>query len=175
MGLGFAFASHINRPAAVQAMNLYRDQFQPSRRYAEPHAILAVSVIIGENEDHARDLMEIAEVQLWRLLTNKQAPAPTLEEARAVKLTQLQRLQMSSMTANMIVGDTASVTAQVRSMAESSRADEVMITPMLAGQEDRLRTIRQFHQTWTGSAPLESSQPESASIAAPTPEPSFTG
>lgn len=175
MGLGFSFASHINRSAAVQAMNTYRDRFQPSRRYSEPHAILAVSLIIGDTEEHARELMEIAEVQLWRLLTNQQAPAPTLEEARAVKLNHLQRLQMSSMTANMIVGDAKTATAEIRALVESTRAVEVMIAPILASQDDRLRTIRSFHQEWTGTAPVESSQPLSASMAAPTPEPSVTG
>jgi luciferase family oxidoreductase group 1 len=175
MGLGFSFASHINRSAAVQAMNVYRDRFTPSDRYAEPNSILAVSVIIGETEEHARDLVQIAEVQLWRLLTNQQAPAPTLEEARKFPLTSLQRLQMSSMLGNMIVGDATSVVQEVRQFAEETRADEVMITSILASQEDRLRTIRAFHQEWTGSTPVASSQPLSASSAAPTPVPSVTG
>jgi luciferase family oxidoreductase group 1 len=175
MGLGFSFASHINKPAAVQAMNVYRDRFTPSARYTEPNAILAVSVIIGESEDHARELVQIAEVQLWRLLTNQQAPAPTLEEAKKYPLTSLQRMQMSSMIGNMIVGDGSSVVDQVRSLADDTRADEVMITSILASRDDRLRTIRSFHQEWTGNAPDSSSQPLSANIAAPTPEPSVTG
>jgi luciferase family oxidoreductase group 1 len=175
MGLGFSFASHINRSAAVQAMNIYRDRFSPSKRYSQPHAILAVSLIIGETEEHARELLQIAEVQLWRLLTNQQAPAPTLEEAKAFKLTELQRLQMSSMLSNMIVGDTKSVVEEVREFAKTTRADEVMVASMLASQEDRLRTLRTFHQEWTGNAPVESSQPLSDSIAAATPEPSVTG
>ena len=175
MGLGFSFASHINRPAAVQAMNVYRDHFQPSRRYPEPKAMLAVSLIIGETQEHAKELLQIAEVQMWRLLTNQQAPAPTLEEAKAFQLTQIQRLQMSSMMSNMFVGDEASVVAEVQALAQASRADEVMIASIMANQEDRIRTIRAFHHGWTGSAPVESSQPLSASIAAPTPEPSLIG
>lgn len=175
VGLGFSFAAHINRNATVPAMNLYRDRFEPSARNPEPHAILAVSTLIGDTENHARELYSIAEVQMFRLLTNQQAPAPTLDEAKRFVISDLQRLQMSSMMANMIVGDAANVVDQVRQLAIDARADEVMITTMLADQTDRVRTIERFHQVWTGNDPVESSQPFSADIAAPTPEPSVTG
>jgi luciferase family oxidoreductase group 1 len=175
VGLGFSFASHINRHAAQQAMLLYRDRFQPSARFAKPHAILAVSILIGETFEQADQLLRIAEVQLWRLLTNQQAPAPSLEEALATEITPLQRMQMSGMMQNIIVGTAESVAAEVQGFAEETRADEVMITTILASNEDRMRTIRAFHQAWTGSAPDESSQPASADMAAPTPEPSVTG
>jgi luciferase family oxidoreductase group 1 len=175
VGLGYSFASHINRNAAVPAMNLYRDRFTPSARNPEPHAILAVSVLIGETEEHARELYRIAEVQMYRLLTNQQAPAPTLDEARNVQITELQRLQMSGMMSNMFVGDAANVANQVHDLASETRADEVMLTSVLADQADRIRAVEQFHQEWTGNAPVESSQPLSASSAAPTPAPSVTG
>ena len=175
VGLGYSFAAHINRQAAVPAMNLYRDHFTPSHRNPQPHAILAVSVLIGETMDHARDLLRIAEVQMYRLLTNRQGPAPTLEEAKAAPLTELQRMQISGMMANLFVGDAQTVVAGVRDLARNSHADELMITTMLADQEDRFRAVDQFHKEWTGTAPDESSHPLSAASAAPTPVPGVTG
>ena len=175
VGLGYSFAAHINRQAAVSAMNLYRDRFEPSHRNAKPHAILAVSVLIGETPEHARELYSIAEVQMYRLLTNQQGPAPTLEEAKAFPINDLQRFQMSGMMSNMFVGDAATVVADVRELAEQTRADEVMITTMLADQADRFRAVDQFHETWFGNAPVASSQPLSAASAAPTPAPGVTG
>src|SRR6476619_428519 len=59
MGLGFAFAAHISRKAAVPAIQAYRERFQPSTRYSEPRAILTVSVTVGETPEHAAELAKI--------------------------------------------------------------------------------------------------------------------
>jgi luciferase family oxidoreductase group 1 len=175
VGLGYSFAAHINRQSAVPAMKFYRDRFEPSHRNAQPHAILAVSVLIGDTPEHARELYSIAEVQMYRLLTNQQGPAPSLAEAKAFPITDLQRLQMSGMMSNMFVGDAATVVSGVRELAAQTLADEVMITTMLADQEDRFRAVDQFHREWVGSEPAASSQPLSAASAAPTPAPGVTG
>jgi alkanesulfonate monooxygenase SsuD/methylene tetrahydromethanopterin reductase-like flavin-dependent oxidoreductase (luciferase family) len=113
--------------------------------------------------------------KLASVLTNQPAPAPTLEEAEETPITPLQRMQMSGMMQNIFAGTVEKVVADVRAFASETRADEVMITSILASEDDRLRTIRAFHQEWTGNAPVESSQPASSDIAAPTPEPILIG
>ena len=45
LGLGFAFAHHIQPSPAVAALRMYRDSFRPSKYFTEPKALVGVSVV----------------------------------------------------------------------------------------------------------------------------------
>lgn len=140
-GLGFAFAAHINFPAAVPALRTYKETFSPSSRYPEPRSILAVSVTVGETAEHARELSLINDLFLVRLRTGQHRGYPTLEEARTYQYSPTERAILASRTMNYLAGDAESVRRQVEELAERAMADEVMITTTLPSLEDRRRTI----------------------------------
>src|SRR5690606_20844433 len=56
LGLGFAFAAHINPPAAAAVLRHYRAEFRPSRFFAEPYSILGLSALAAETDDEAERL-----------------------------------------------------------------------------------------------------------------------
>jgi luciferase family oxidoreductase group 1 len=147
-GLGFAFAAHINRAAAIPALTQYRARFVPSRRFPSPWAILTVSVTVGETEEHAQELSRINDLLLLRLRTGKLGRYPTLDEARAHVFTDAERSVLAAMPLNYLAGDASGVHAQIVDLADRTRADEVMITTMLPGMVDRQRTITQLAQAF---------------------------
>lgn len=140
-GLGFAFAAHINRGGAVSAMRQYRAQFVPSGRLAEPYAILAAAVTVGETAEHARELSRINDLFLLRLRTGQLGQYPTLEEARDYPWTPQERAFLASMPINYIAGEAAEVRRQVEAFADEAGADEIMLTTMLPNRVDRERTL----------------------------------
>jgi luciferase family oxidoreductase group 1 len=148
VGLGFSFASHINSPAAVPVMRMYRERFQPSEYRQEPHAILAVGVVVGESNEHAAELMRIVEVSMAALAAGRPRQAPTLEEALATTLTDEDRQRALPMLGNVISGDAATVVERVRAFAEDARADEVMITTFLPNIRDRRRAVEGIASAW---------------------------
>ena len=141
MGLGFAFAAHINGRDAVTALRAYRDDFVPSSRYAEPRSILTVSVTVGETAEHARELALVNDLLLVRLRTGRHGQYPTLEEAKAYPFTPAERQLIAGMPMRSLVGDSAEVHRQIEDLANRSLADEVMITTFLADPLDRRRTL----------------------------------
>jgi luciferase family oxidoreductase group 1 len=143
-GLGFAFAAHINRAAAIPALLEYRTRFVPSSRFTAPYAILTVSVTVGETEQHARDLSLINDLLLLRLRTGKLGRYPTLEEARGYAFTDADRAALASMPLNYLAGDAAGVHDQIMDLVDQSQADEVMITTMLPHIGDRRRAMTQL-------------------------------
>lgn len=147
-GLGFSFASHINRLAAVPALLTYRERFQPSAWYGQPCGILACSVVIGETAEHAAQLLKVVEIATYQLITGQQQPLPTLEEAMANPLGDLQRLQIAQFMANTVVGNAPTVAAGIHAMALESQADEVMVTVRVPAHEDRLRALRDLAMEW---------------------------
>lgn len=148
-GLGFSFASHINRPAAVQVMRAYHEDFQQSSRFHKPHGILATSVVLGETIEEAQDLATIVKVGLYRLVSgNGMGPSPTLEQARAVEIPAAYELQMGSMLGNHFVGTPQSVAEEIKAFADEARADEVMISSWIPIRENQTFTLRKFKEAW---------------------------
>ncbi|HVL25018.1 MAG TPA: LLM class flavin-dependent oxidoreductase [Thermomicrobiales bacterium] len=158
MGLGFSFASHINRPAAVAAMNAYREQFAPSSRFAAPHAILAASVVVGETIEAAQDLATIVRVGIYRLLTGNMGPSPSLEDARKVEIPAAAAMQVQSMLGNQIIGTPESVARELKAFADETRADEVMLTSWIPDRDNREFVLREVMGAW-----------QAIDVEAPTP------
>jgi luciferase family oxidoreductase group 1 len=148
VGLGFSFASHINRPAAVPALLAYRERFEPSIHFARPYSILACSAVIGETMDHASDLLKVVEISTYQLITGQQQPLPTLQQALANPLGELQRLQISQFMGNTFVGDAPSVATGIHDLAIEAHADEVMLTMRVPCHDDRLRSLRDLAREW---------------------------
>lgn len=148
VGLGFSFAAHINGSIAVPVMRLYRERFQPSEYRQQPHAILAVGVVVGEDEQHARDLAKVVRIGLASLGSGKPERLPTIEEARARELTPLEIEQSRRMYEHLVIGDGATVAARLRELAAETQADEVMLTTFLPSQPDRLRMATAVAAAW---------------------------
>jgi luciferase family oxidoreductase group 1 len=157
-GLGFAFAAHINLLGAVPALRDYRASFVPSARYAEPWAILTVSVTIGETPEHAQDLSRINDLLLLRLRTGQLGTYPTLEEAQRYPFSAAEREMIRAMPMRSHVGTADDVHRQIVDLADRTEADEIMVTTFLPEPHDRQRMIealaRQFglREGWSPAA-----------------------
>src|ERR687885_2861590 len=81
MGLGYAFASHFSPADPATAMHAYRESFEPSEDFERPSAILAVAVVCGETDEHARMLASSMELAWVRIRSGKPGPLPSPEEA----------------------------------------------------------------------------------------------
>lgn len=148
VGLGLSFASHINRPAAVDVMRGYRERFQPSRRFPEPNAILAASVVIGETMEEAQDLATVVRVGIYRLVSGEMGPAPTLEDARKIEIPPQFELRMGGMLGNQFVGTPDSVAAELKAFADETQADELMLTSWIPFRDNREFVLREFRRAW---------------------------
>jgi luciferase family oxidoreductase group 1 len=163
VGLGFAFAAHINFPGAVPALRAYRETFVPSTRFHEPWSILTVSVIVGETPEHAQELSLIADLVRLRLRSGRLDGYPSLEEAKRYPFTDEERALVAALPMRSLVGDLAGVHAQIVDLLDRSRADEVMIATLTPGLEDRRRAVVQLAQAFglrerSASAPVRASE-----------------
>src|SRR6202165_4172779 len=55
LGLPYAFASHFAPDALMEALAVYRAQFQPSRQLDKPYAMIGVNVVAADADEEARD------------------------------------------------------------------------------------------------------------------------
>ncbi len=140
LGLGFAFAAHFSAHDAEMAMLAYRSGFTPSRYLAEPHAIIAISAVCGETAERA-DYLAASQDLFWiRFVAGRIEPYPSPEEALAYPYTQEERARIDARRSQQIIGDPARVKQELISLAERTRADEVMILSPIYAHADRIRS-----------------------------------
>ncbi len=155
LGLGFAFAHHIQPNNALLALDLYRRSFQPAATLAQPHAILAVAVICAETNARAEELAASVALAIVRLRSGQALPFPSPEEARAYPYTPEERAQAAAYRrSTQIVGDPASVRAQLDALAAQTRANELMITTLIHDHAERVRSYELLAEVYHLPAPV---------------------
>lgn len=151
LGLGFAFAAHINRPAAEPVMRAYREQFTPSSRCTAPASILTVGVIVGATDGAAADFAQLLRVGLGNLMLGNFGPTPSLDDARAMTFPPELELRVRSQMTNHLIGTPASVAGELKTMADACQADEVMVTSWAATDEHQRFLLPHLMEAWNAA------------------------
>ncbi|MEY2453041.1 MAG: hypothetical protein QOD92_2615 [Acidimicrobiaceae bacterium] len=140
LGLPFSFAHHFASQNTMAALEVYRSAFQPSDDLAEPYAMIGVPVICAETNERARWLSGPSSLSFVRLRQGRPQPMPTPEEAAEYVFTPSERELLRHWTAPLIVGDPSEVRRGLEELAVRTGVDELMVTTMVPGHEDRLRS-----------------------------------
>jgi len=128
LGLGFAFARHINPDDAVSMMQAYRSEFRSAAGGSGPYAILAVSAICAETDEEAERLASSSYLSGLRFAQGlRDLPLPSVEEALAYRYDPEEEALRRTYAARHIVGSAAHVAEQLRALASQCAADELMV------------------------------------------------
>ncbi|MCU1346916.1 MAG: luciferase-like protein [Acidimicrobiia bacterium] len=142
MGLGFAFAHHINPGPAVATLQAYRDQFEPSADFKEPAGILALSAVVAETEEEAERLAASVDLMWLRIGQGERGPFPSIEEAQAYPYTGAERAQVRANRSRHAVGSAGRIAAYIHDLAADAGVDEVMVLTMVHDHEARKRSYQ---------------------------------
>ncbi|MBV9848312.1 MAG: LLM class flavin-dependent oxidoreductase [Armatimonadetes bacterium] len=146
LGLGFAFAHHINPYGTLEAMQIYRDAFTPSRHLDAPRTILTVSVICAETALRAEELASSLDLAWLRLYSGQPGPLPSPAEARTYPYTPQERMHVENNRTRLILGEPAGVWDQLCALAGRAGTDEVMVTTMVHDHGARVRSYELLAQ-----------------------------
>jgi luciferase family oxidoreductase group 1 len=143
LGLPFAFAHHFaggdNTPIAFE---LYRESFEPSTVLAQPHSMVAVAALVAGTQADA-DRLALPNGLYFSRLRSGARPGriPTLAEAEAYEWTEAELDFVRTRNSQQAVGDLAHVTERIESLADSTKADEVIVVPQGPDLATKLRTV----------------------------------
>lgn len=140
MGLGFAFAHHINPWPAVEALRLYHERFRPSAYLSAPQSLLAVSVVCAETNEQADELARSADLTLLRFAQGRFVPLPSVAEANSYPYTPAEREVVRSNRARLLVGSPVTLREQLSRLAENTGVSEIMVTTMTHEREAQHRS-----------------------------------
>ncbi len=161
LGLPFSFAHHFASQNTVAALQIYRDSFQPSPELAEPYSMIGVPVICAETDERARWLSGPSALSFARLRQGRPTQLPTPEEAAEHVFTPTEREIVRAWTAPLVRGEPDRVRAELEELVQRTGTDELMITTMIHGPAERLRSYELLAAAW-----------DLTPVAAAVPEPS---
>jgi luciferase family oxidoreductase group 1 len=161
LGLPFSFAHHFASQNTIAALEIYRQAFRPSSELEQPYAMIGVPVICAETAERARWLSGSSALSFVRLRQGRPTQVPTPEEAAEYVFTPMEREIVRGWTAPLIRGEPDHVRSELEALAQQTGADELMITTIVHGTTDRLRSYELLAQAWNVT-PVYPGVPEAA-------------
>ncbi len=148
-GLPFAANYHVAPAAVLDAVAAYRAAFRPSARLAQPYVVVSADVVVGDSDDHARELAAGYGLWVHSIRSGSGAiPFPTPGEARRHRWTDEERALVQDRVDTQFVGDAPTVADQIEVLAAETGADEVMLTTITHEHADRVRSYELVADEW---------------------------
>ncbi|HEU5151821.1 MAG TPA: LLM class flavin-dependent oxidoreductase [Iamia sp.] len=142
LGLPFSFAHHFSGENTEAAVAAYREAFDPDGVLDAPYVMLGVNVLCAPTFDEARYLAGPGKLAMARLRSGRPDVYPTPEEAAAHEFSPQEEATARSWGRHHVIGPPEAVRAGLVDLAERTGADELMVTTMTHGLEERLRSYR---------------------------------
>ena len=145
LGLAYGFAAHTNSQEGHAALRAYREAFVPARDGDRPHAMLALKVVVGEDDAHAERLIAPWNLQMARVRAGIGGGLLPEEDALAHAWTDRERAGLEEVDLRAdVVGSAETVQAGLREHAEGSGCDEVIAITIVPDPEDRRRSYERL-------------------------------
>ena len=141
-GLPFSFASHFAPAYVLQAMQLYHQNFKPSKVLKEPYAMLGVNVIAAETDEKAEWLATSQQLQFLSITTGKPSLLRPPVDNMDAHWSSHEKASIGKTLdpRTTIVGSPETVKRKLESFIHETKANEIIINTQIYNQEDRLHS-----------------------------------
>lgn len=140
LGLPYAFASHFAPDALMQAIEVYRQRFQPSRQLDKPYVMLGASVVAAESDAEATRLLTTLQQQFTNMVRNTRGRMqPPIDDIETY-WSPAEKAHVNRMLACSFHGSPATVRDRLIAFIERTGADELMITGPIYDHAARVRS-----------------------------------
>ena len=141
LGLPYSFASHFAPGHMMQAIEIYRAQFEPSAQLDRPYVMLGFNVFAADTDEEARLLftsLQQAFVNLRRGMPGRlPPPVAGFEE----QLPPAERAMIAHALSSAAVGSPESVRRGLESFIARTGADELIVTSQIFDHAARLKSF----------------------------------
>jgi luciferase family oxidoreductase group 1 len=155
LGLPYAFASHFAPGALMQALQVYRERFQPSSQLDRPYAMVGVNVIAADTDEEARHLFTSPQQSFTNLFRGARGKLqPPIDDIESY-WSPHEKAQAMNMLSCSFVGSPDTVREGLEGFIRQTGADEVMVASAIYDHGKRLRSyeiLSDVHKTMSKAA-----------------------
>jgi luciferase family oxidoreductase group 1 len=146
LGLPFAFASHFAPADMMQALQLYRAQFKPSRQLDRPYAMLGLNAIVAETDAQARYLFSSVQQSFTNLRRGTPGQIPPPIDDIDSYWSPAEKASASQTLLCSVVGSPETVERGILKFIEVTQPDEIVTTAHIYDHAARLRSFELLSQ-----------------------------
>jgi luciferase family oxidoreductase group 1 len=140
LGLPYAFASHFAPGALMQALQVYRERFQPSAQLDRPYAMVGVNVIAADTDEEARHLFTSPQQSFTNLFRGARGKLqPPIDDIESY-WSPHEKAQAMNMLSCSFVGSASTVREGLRGFIAETGADEIIAAAAIYDHAKRLRS-----------------------------------
>ncbi|VBA46088.1 Limonene 1,2-monooxygenase [Mycobacterium attenuatum] len=147
LGLPFVASYHLTPATALEAVDAYRAAFVPSAYLARPYVVVSADVVVADDTATARHLAASYGHWVYSIRVNGGA-IPYPDPADCAPLTEEQRAVVIDRLATQFVGDPDEVAQRLHALQRVAGADELVITSVTHGHQDRLHSHELIARSW---------------------------
>jgi len=140
LGLPYAFASHFAPGMMMQAVEVYRERFEPSAQLDRPCLMLGINVFAADTDDEARRLMTSVKQAFLNLRRGRPTPLQPPSEDFESELHPFERAMLDEVLSCTVAGAPETVRAGLASFIARTGADELMVVSQVYDHGARLRS-----------------------------------
>jgi luciferase family oxidoreductase group 1 len=141
LGLRFAFASHFAPAMLMQALEVYRTDFKPSKYLEKPYVMVGVPLAAAENDGEAERLATSALQRHLKLIRGESIFVPPPVESMQGLWTESEKFMVESKLTVAVIGGPETVKSKLATLLRETAADEFIFTSDLYDHEKRLRSF----------------------------------
>ncbi|TVR21050.1 MAG: LLM class flavin-dependent oxidoreductase [Ilumatobacter sp.] len=149
LGLPFSFAHHFASQNTLAALDVYRASFRPSPWLEQPYAMIGVPVICADSHERAEFLAGPSAYSFVQLRQGRPTQMPSPEDVSRHDFTPMERELIRQWHAPLVIGTPDEVREQLIELAERTRVDELMVSTMMHGHADRMRSYQLVADAWS--------------------------
>ncbi len=141
LGLPYAFASHFAPDTLLAAIEVYRENFQPSAQLDSPHAMVGINIFAADTDYQGERLFTSLQQQFINLRRGKPGPVQPPLDSIDDFCTPAERHNVDSALRYSMVGAPETVSEKLRRFITTIKPDELMITGHIYDHAERLRSF----------------------------------
>ena len=140
LGLPYGFASHFAPGALMQAIDIYRERFEPSAQLDKPYVLAGFNVFAGDDDETGRYLMSSAQQAFLNLRLGEPKKLPPPAHDFEATLNPVERQVLDDVLACAVAGGPETVRAGLADFIARTGVDEVMIAAQIYDHGARVRS-----------------------------------
>jgi luciferase family oxidoreductase group 1 len=140
LGLPYAFASHFAPAALIQALQVYRKNFQSSKQLDRPYAMVGANVIAADTDAEARRLFTSVQQAFTGMVRSARGLLqPPIDDIEAY-WSPAEKAQVSNMLTYSYVGSPDTIRRGIERLITETDADELMVASAIYEHSARLHS-----------------------------------
>jgi len=142
LGLPYAFASHFAPQMMMEAIQVYRERFEPSDQLDKPYVMLGFNAIVADSDEEAELFATSVQQAFVSLRTGNPIKLPPPKRGYADDLPMEARAILRSVLSASAIGSPETARKQMQEFVDRTTPDELIVTAQVYDHQARLRSYQ---------------------------------